>query len=47
MKSGNPALPVVLKADARTAYQKVTEVLEVAKKLDITEIGLVTQRAAH
>lgn len=47
MKSGNPALPIVLKADARTAYQKVTEVLEVAKKLDITEIGLVTQRAAH
>ena len=46
LKSGNPALPVVLKADARTAYLKVTEVLEVAKKLDITEIGLVTQRAA-
>jgi biopolymer transport protein ExbD len=46
LKAGNPALPVVLKADARTAYQKVTEVLEVAKKLDITEIGLVTQRAA-
>jgi biopolymer transport protein ExbD len=45
-KAGNPALPVVLKADARTQYQKVTEVLEVAKKLDITDIGLVTQRAA-
>ncbi|HSI61056.1 MAG TPA: biopolymer transporter ExbD [Ideonella sp.] len=44
-KAGNPTLPVVLKADARTQYQKVTEVLEVAKKLDITEIGLVTQRA--
>ena len=45
LKAGNPALPVVLKADAHTAYQKVTEVLEIAKKLDITEIGLVTQRA--
>jgi biopolymer transport protein ExbD len=45
-KAGNPALPVVLKADARTQYQKVTEVLEVAKRLDITEIGRVTQRAA-
>ena len=45
-RSGNPALPVVLKADAHTQYQKVTEVLEVAKRLDITEIGLVTQRAA-
>jgi biopolymer transport protein ExbD len=43
-KAANPALPVVLKADAKTQYQKVTEVLEVAKKLDITELGLVTQR---
>ncbi len=46
-KAANPALPVVLKADARTQYQKVTEVLEVAKKLDLTEIGLVTQRATE
>jgi len=45
-KAANPSLPVVLKADAATQYQKVTEVLEVAKKLDLTEIGLVTQRAA-
>jgi biopolymer transport protein ExbD len=44
-KAANPALPVVLKADAATAYQKVAEVLEVAKQLDITELGLVTQRA--
>ena len=43
-KAGNPALPVVLKADAHAQYEKVTQVLEVAKKLDITEIGLVTQR---
>lgn len=46
LKAGQPTLPVVLKADARTQYQKVTEVLEVAKKLDITELGLVTQRLA-
>ena len=45
-KSANPALPVVLKADARTQYLKVTEVLEVVKRLDITEVGLVTQRLA-
>ncbi len=43
-KSANPAMPLVLKADAQTPYQKVTEVLEVVKKLDITEVGLVTQR---
>ncbi|HEX4509102.1 MAG TPA: biopolymer transporter ExbD [Burkholderiaceae bacterium] len=45
-KAANPALPVVLKADAHTPYQKVAEVLEVAKKLDITEVGLVTSRPA-
>ena len=44
-KAANPQLPVVLKADARAQYDKVMEVLERAKKLDITEIGLVTKRA--
>ena len=44
-KSANPALPVVLKADAAAQYDKVMQVLEVAKKLDTTEIGLVTKRA--
>ncbi|MFG6489824.1 ExbD/TolR family protein [Roseateles sp. BYS78W] len=44
-KSANPSLPVVLKADAAAQYDKVMQVLEVAKKLDITEIGLVTKRA--
>jgi biopolymer transport protein ExbD len=45
-KAANPALPVVLKADARTQYRQVNDVLELAKKLDINEIGLVTQRIA-
>ncbi len=43
-KAANPALPVVLKADASAQYEKVMEVLEIAKKLDITEIGLATKR---
>ncbi len=45
-KAANPALPLVLKADARAPYDKVMQVLEIAKRLDITEIGLVTKRAA-
>ena len=45
-KAANPALPLVLKADAAAQYDKVMEVLEIAKRLDITEIGLVTKRAA-
>ena len=44
-KAANPALPVVLKGDAETQYDKVMQVLEVLKKLDITEVGLVTKRA--
>lgn len=43
-KAANPNLPVVLKADAAAQYEKVMDVLNVAKSLDITEIGLVTKR---
>ncbi len=43
-KAANPNLPVVLKVDAATQYDKVMEVLEIAKRLDITEIGLATKR---
>jgi biopolymer transport protein ExbD len=45
-KAANPALPVVLKGDAAAQYDKVMAVLELAKRLDITEIGLVTRRSA-
>jgi biopolymer transport protein ExbD len=44
-KAANPALPIVLKADAAAQYEKVMAVLEIAKRLDITEIGLATKRA--
>ncbi len=46
-KAANPNLPVVLKGDAAVNYEKVIEVLQVVKQLDITEIGLVTQRATQ
>ena len=45
-KAANPNLPVVLKGDAEVAYETVVEVLNVIKSLDITEVGLVTKRAA-
>jgi biopolymer transport protein ExbD len=44
-KAANPALPVVLKGDAAAQYDKVMDVMEVLKRLDITEVGLVTKRA--
>jgi biopolymer transport protein ExbD len=43
-KAANPALPVVLKGDAAVQYDKVVQVLNIVKQLDITEIGLVTKR---
>ncbi|MEP6604579.1 MAG: biopolymer transporter ExbD [Nitrosospira sp.] len=46
-KGNNPWLPVVLKADAAAHYEKVSEVLEICKKLGITEIGLVTKKSAE
>jgi biopolymer transport protein ExbD len=45
LKRGNPAQAVVIKGDARAQYLKVMQVLEVLKKVDITEIGLVTSRS--
>ena len=44
-KAANPNLPVVLKGDADTQYKTIMDVLELAKSLDITEVGLVTKRA--
>ena len=43
-KAANPSLPVVLKADSAAQYDKVMQVLDIAKRLDISEIGLVTRR---
>lgn len=43
-KSINPQLPVVLKADASIQYQLVVDVLDLIGRLEITQLGLVTQR---
>ena len=43
-KASNPALPVVIKGDAEAQYENIMAVMEVCKKLDITEVGLVTKR---
>jgi biopolymer transport protein ExbD len=42
-KAANPELPVVVKGDAAVQYHSVVEVLALLGKLDITQIGLVTQ----
>ncbi len=44
-KAANPNLPVVVKGDADAPYEKVLDVLQALKKLDIAEVGFVTKRA--
>jgi biopolymer transport protein ExbD len=46
MKQQNPAQAVVLKGDAHAHYKIIMQTLEVLKKVDITDIGLVTGRVA-
>lgn len=40
----NPALPVIIKGDSQVQYQRIVDVLDLVGRLDITQIGLVTQR---
>jgi len=43
-KTVNPQLPVVIKADALIQYQRVVDVLDIMGRLEISQLGLVTQR---
>jgi biopolymer transport protein ExbD len=43
-KAADPELPVIVKADATIQYQKVVDVLDLIGRLEITQLGLVTQR---
>jgi biopolymer transport protein ExbD len=43
-KAQDPTLPVIVKADASIQYQKVVDVLDLMGKLEISQLGLVTQR---
>jgi biopolymer transport protein ExbD len=43
-KAVNPALPVVVKADSQIAYQNVVDVLDLLGRLEISQLGLVTQK---
>jgi biopolymer transport protein ExbD len=43
-KAANPNLPVIIKADSAIQYQRVVDVLDLMGRLEITQLGLVTQR---
>ncbi|THB64614.1 MAG: biopolymer transporter ExbD [Gammaproteobacteria bacterium] len=43
-RAADPELPVVVKADATVQYQAVVDVLDVMGRLEIRQLGLVTQK---
>jgi biopolymer transport protein ExbD len=43
-KAVDPNLPVIIKADSAIQYQRVVDVLDLMGKLQISQLGLVTQK---
>jgi biopolymer transport protein ExbD len=43
-KAADPDLPVVIKGDAMIYYKNIIEVLDLLQRLEITQLGLVTQK---
>ena len=43
-KAATPDLPVIIKADSQLQYQRVVDVLDLAGRLEITQLGLVTAK---
>ena len=44
IKAGTPEFPIVVKGDSAVQYEKVIEVLDLLGRMELTQIGLVTQR---
>jgi biopolymer transport protein ExbD len=44
-KALTPDFPIVLKGDSAVAYQKVMDVLDLLRRLDLSQVGLVTGKA--
>jgi biopolymer transport protein ExbD len=43
-KAADPNLPVVVRGDEKISYKSVIEVLDVLQRLEISQLGLVTQK---
>jgi biopolymer transport protein ExbD len=43
-KAVTPDLPVIIKADSSIQYQRVVDVLDLVGRLEISQLGLVTQK---
>ncbi|GLU35584.1 biopolymer transporter ExbD [Trinickia caryophylli] len=44
-KAMTPDFPIVLKGDSAVAYQKVMDVLDLLRRLDLAQVGLVTGKS--
>jgi biopolymer transport protein ExbD len=45
-KATEPEFPIVVRGDATVQYQKVMDVLDLLRRLDLTKVGLVTGKAS-
>ena len=43
-KGMDPNFPVVIRGDKKISYEKVIDVLDLLQRLEITQLGLVTQK---
>lgn len=43
-KASDPNLPVIVRGDEKVSYKSIIEVLDLLQKLEITQLGLVTQK---
>jgi biopolymer transport protein ExbD len=43
-KAADPNLPVLVRGDEKISYKNVVDVLDLLQKLDISQLGLVTQK---
>ncbi len=44
LKAADPNLPVLVRGDEKISYKSVIDVLDLLQKLEITQLGLVTQK---
>ncbi len=44
-KALTPEFPIIVKGDAEVHYQKVVDVLDLLRRLDLNQVGLVTGKA--
>ncbi|BDU21022.1 biopolymer transporter ExbD [Dyella sp. GSA-30] len=43
-KAVSPDFPVIVKGDSNVQYQKVVDILDLLRRLDLSQVGLVTGR---